>query len=113
MTPPDDVNGPPHRLDDAAVVLHLLVEVPPGGEGALRAFCERAFPVYESVGGCRMVLYQDAHDPVRFDEVGYYRTLEDYRRSEAALTSDPQHAAFIAEWRQLLAAPPVVKLFVL
>ncbi|MBI3565657.1 MAG: hypothetical protein HY079_10715, partial [Elusimicrobia bacterium] len=83
----------PATIDDAAVVLHLFVRAAPGRRGDFLAFCRRAFPVYESVGGLRMALYEDSGDPDAFDEVGYYATMDDYRRSTAALESDPAQAA--------------------
>jgi len=102
----------PATLEDAAVVLHLLIEVAPDRRADFLAFCRRAFPVYESVGGLRMALYEDAADPNKFDEAGYYASMDDYRRSEAALESDPAQAALIREWRALLKGPPQVRVFV-
>lgn len=107
------MNAPaPAALDDAQVVLHLQVTAAPGRREEFLAFCRRAFPVYESIGGLRMALYEDAGDANRFDEAGYYRTMEDYRRSTAALESDPAQAALIKEWRSLLAGPPEVRVFI-
>lgn len=99
----------PAVLEEAAVVLHLHVRVLPGRREEFLAFCRRAFPVYESVGGLRMALYEDERQPGWFDEVGYYRSMDDYRRSEAALESDPAQAALIREWRGLLVSPPDVR----
>lgn len=98
----------PEAIADAAVVLHLRVEVAPDKRAAFLEFCRRAFPVYESVGGTRMALYEDPARPGLFDEVAYYASDEDLRRSEAALESDPVQAALIREWRTLLKAPPQV-----
>lgn len=106
------MNPAPAAIDDAQVVLHLRATVPPERREAFRAFCRRAFPAYESVGGLRMALYEDADGAGRFDEVGYYRTMEDYRRSTAALESDPAQAALIREWRALLDGPPAVEVLV-
>jgi hypothetical protein len=101
----------PQKIEETEVVLHLLIEVAPEDRSLLLDFCRKAFPVYESIGGLRMALYADARDPNRFDEVGYYRSMDDYRRSEAALDADPEHAALIREWRALLKGPPAVSLF--
>lgn len=98
----------PKALSEAGVVLHLEVEVPAERREAFRAFCRRAFPVYESVGGCRMALYEDPAKPGRYFETGYYAAMEDYRRAERALTEDPAQAALIKEWRALLSGPPRV-----
>lgn len=95
-------------IAEAAVVLHLEVEVAPERRAAFREFCRRAFPVYEGVGGCRMALYEDPAKPGRYFETGYYATMADYRRAEAALEGDPVQAALIKEWRGLLSAPPRV-----
>lgn len=99
---------PPEALADAAVVLHLDVEVEPERRAGFLDFCRRAFPVYESVGGCRMALYEDPAKPGRFFETGFYRTMDDYRRAERALSEDPAQAALIKEWRALLKGPPRV-----
>lgn len=100
---------PPERIKDAEVILHLEVGVAPEKRAKFLEFCRLAFPVYESVGGLRMELYEELSMPDRFDEVGYYRTLADYQRSEKALTEDPAQAALIAEWRALLTGPPTVR----
>lgn len=93
---------------DAEVVLHLLIEVEPGKRDAFLSFCRRAFPVYESGGGCRMALYEDLSSAGRFDEVGYYLTQADYERGEKAIQEDPAQVALIKEWRGLLKGPPKV-----
>ena len=95
----------------AAVVLHLRIKTRAKDRARLRAFCRRAFPVYESVGGTRMELYEDLFAPGSFDEVGYYRALRDYRRSERAIRVDPAQRRLIAEWRALLLGPPEVSVF--
>ena len=102
------MNPAPELIAQAEVVLHLNVEVSPENRERFLDFCRRAFPVYESVGGAAMALYEDLAAPGRFDEVGYYRTEEDYRRGEAAIKDDPVQAALIREWRGLLESPPKV-----
>lgn len=99
---------PPVAIADAGVVLHLDVTVEERRREDFLAFCRRAFPVYESVGGCAMALYEDPARPGRFFETGYYRTEADYARAERALEEDPVQAALIKEWRALLSAPPHV-----
>lgn len=100
---------PPESIAEAEVVLHLEIEVAGKDRARFLDFCRRAFPVYESTGGCRMALYEAA--PGRFDEVGYYRTPADYRRGENAIKNDPAQAALIREWRALLKAPPRVAVY--
>ncbi|MBI5199969.1 MAG: hypothetical protein HY925_00150 [Elusimicrobia bacterium] len=104
------MNPPPEAIADADVVLHLRVQVTPQVRDAFLSFCRRAFPVYESVGGCRMALYEDSRAPGRFDEVGYYRTESDYARAEAALKDRPEQAELIREWKTLLSGPPDVSI---
>ncbi|TPW21901.1 MAG: hypothetical protein FD126_215 [Elusimicrobia bacterium] len=99
---------PQDAIRDASVVLHLEVSVAEGRREDFLDFCRRAFPVYESVGGCRMALYEDPAKPGRFFETGYYAAPADYARAERALEEDPVQAALIKEWRGLLAAPPRV-----
>lgn len=101
----------PDRLADAEAVLYLEIDVEDPNRERFLDFCRRAFPVYESVGGTRMALYEHEVRPGRFVEVGYYRSLEDYRRSEAALEQDPRQAALLKEWRGLLKEAPRVALF--
>lgn len=96
------------QTEDAEVVITLEIQVAPADAEPLRAFCREAFPVYESVGGLKMVLYEDPKTPGRFQEVCYYRTAADCARSEAALESDPRQADCIRRWKALLAAPPKV-----
>lgn len=93
-------------IDEARVVLRLRVKVSPAKRAAFLAFCARAFPVYESVGGLQMALYEEKEG--RFDEVAYYATPADHARSERALEEDPAQRALIAEWRALLEGPPEV-----
>ena len=105
------MSAPLSSIDDAQAVLTLEIEVPAEYRERFFDFCRRAFPVYESVGGCRMALYEDASRPGRFNEVGYYRTMDDYKRGEDALTGDPAQARLIAEWRSLLGGPPKVSVY--
>ena len=101
------------KITDAKVVLHLRIEVAPSKRAQFLAFCRKAFPVYESVGGCRMALYEDQMRPGHFDEVGYYETNADFRRGETAIRKDPVQAALIQEWRALLKSPPQVSVHTL
>ena len=108
-TPP--VTRPaPEKSSDAEVLLRLEVQVPPEKREDFLAFCRRAFPVYESIGGCRMALYEDRDRPGCFDELGWYATAEDLDRAETALREDPVQAALIRQWRGLLSAPPKVSI---
>ena len=105
------MSAPELNIAGVEVVLNLEIEVAPENRARLFDFCRRAFPVYESVGGNRMALYEDAARPGRFNETGYYRTMEDYKRGEDALKNDPAQVRLIAEWRSLLNSPPKVTVY--
>ena len=105
------MSAPELSIADAEVVLHLEIEVPPENRARFFDFCRRAFPVYEGVGGNRMVLYEDAARPGRFNEVGYYRTMTDYKRGEEAIKNDPAQIRLIEEWRSLLSGPAKVSIY--
>jgi hypothetical protein len=105
------MNAPKSIMDGSEVVLHLEIEVPPENRERFFDFCRRAFPVYEGAGGTKMVLYEDAAHPGRFDEVGYYRTMADYERGENAIKTDPAQVRLIEEWRALLRSAPKVTVY--
>jgi hypothetical protein len=105
------MGAPELSLDEAQVVLNLEIEVPLENRERFFDFCRRAFPVYESVGGCRMILYEDVSRPGRFNETGCYRTMDDYKRGENAIKNDPAQARLIAEWRALLNGAPKVTIY--
>ena len=89
--------NPFNRIEEATVVLHLEIEIAEENRSKFFDFCRRAFPIYESVGGCKMALYENKSNPGRFDEVGYYKTLENYQRGEYAIKNDPLQSALIKE----------------
>ncbi len=93
---------------EAAVVVRLELLVAPENRARFLEFCRRAFPLYESVGGTTMLLYEREGEPGRFDELACYASEEDRARSERALEQDPAQRRLIEEWRGLLAAPPRV-----
>ena len=103
--------APPVIIKDAEIVLHLEIDVPQKNRQRFLEFCGRAFPVYESIGNAKMTLYEDTVKPGRFNEVGYYRTLEDYKRGEHAIRNDPAQARLIEEWRTLLNGQPKVTVY--
>ena len=93
---------------DAELLLMLEVEVRPGAEPDLLAFLAEAFPFYDAQGG-RMVLYREEAHPGRFLEIGLYATQEEYDRVDALVREDPTTRQVLARWRDLLAAPPKVR----
>ncbi len=96
------------KIEEAEAILHLEVEVAQENRARFLDFCRKAFPVYESVGGTKMVLYEDKQKTGHFNEVAYYRTTADFQRSEDAIKNDPVQSALIKEWRSLLKNPPKV-----
>lgn len=103
----------PETIEEAEVVLHLEVDVVGENHAAFIDFCRRAFPIYESLGGNRMVLYEDKKNSNRFNEIAYYRTEADFQRGEYAVVHDPVQSALIKEWRSLLKGPPKVTTWLL
>lgn len=102
------MNTKPTAIGEAAVVLLLEIEVGEARRQTLRDFCEHAFPIYESLGGCHMQLYEDRAKRGRFVEIGYYRSEADYERAERAIKEDPVQSGLIEEWRGLLTEAPKV-----
>ncbi|MBI4055135.1 MAG: hypothetical protein HY402_03265 [Elusimicrobia bacterium] len=98
-------------LDDVEVVLYLEVEVEELNRKKFLEFCKKAFPIYESSGGTKMMLYEDINKPGHFNEVGYYKSLKDYKRSEKAIQSDPAQSKLIQEWKSILKGPPKVSIY--
>lgn len=101
----------PSVIEEAGTVLHLEIKIPERNRAKFLEFCRRAFPVYESVGGTKMVLYEDPSRPGCFNEVAYYRTSGDYERSSGAVENDPVQAGLIKEWRSLMDEPPRVTVY--
>lgn len=99
------------KLDHAAVVLRLGLRVAKERHADLQAYVTEAFPIFEAPGGTRGMLYQDAADPERFDEVFYYETEAAYQEGERGIREDPVQLALLARWRALLAEPPTVSVW--
>lgn len=97
------------NIEAAAVVLHLHIRVKEAQRPALLDYVREAFPVFEAPGGCKGVLYQDASDPERYDEVFYYASEESYQAGERAIQEDPEQVRLLTRWRALLEGPPVVQ----
>lgn len=97
-------------IKNTEVVLYLGITVKPENRQKFLDFCKRAFPIYESLGNNKMVLYENIKNLNQFEEVGYYLTLDDYKRAEQAIETDPIQSNLIKEWRLLLADPPSVKI---
>jgi hypothetical protein len=96
------------NIQDAAVVLHLRIELLPGMEAAFRDYVQEAFPVFEAAGGCRGAVYVRPGE-LRFDEVFHYATEADFEAGERAIHDDPAQVALLARWRAMLAGPPEVE----
>ncbi|MCL5774121.1 MAG: hypothetical protein M1536_07060 [Firmicutes bacterium] len=106
------MNNNEMKIEEAGVVLHLEIEVSEENRSKFFNFCKKAFPVYESTGGNKMMLYEVESKSGHFNEVGYYRSLEDYKRSEYAIEHDPVQVSLIKEWLTLLEKPPEVTIYI-
>ena len=91
--------------------LHLRFRVKPGMRGAYLAFLAEGKPFYESPGGIRVRLQQDAHDADRFIEVVEYRDEAVYQQDQARVENDSVMKSYLDRWRLLLAEPPVVEVY--
>jgi quinol monooxygenase YgiN len=96
---------------ETALELHLRITVSPGGRDAFIAFLREAIPFYESPGGIRVALLEDAADDHRFIEVVRYESQAAHDRDRERVRSDPDMRRFLDRWRALLAAPPQVETY--
>ena len=87
------------------VLLHLRFRVQAGRREDFLAFLREAIPFYESPGGIRIGLLQDAADPDRFIEVVEYADEETYQRDQARVESDTEMGGYLSRWRELLVLP--------
>jgi quinol monooxygenase YgiN len=94
-----------------AMELHLRITVAPGGRERFFAFLREAIPFYESPGGIRIRLLEDADDDHHFIEVVEYETVEAYQRDQHRVAHDPEQQRFLQRWRALLAAPPQIETY--
>lgn len=96
---------------EPTVSLHLRIRVVPGRRNSLLKFLNAAKPFYESPGGIHVRLLADESDPDRFVEIVEYADEQTYRLDDQRVKRDPDMAAYIAQWHELLAEPPVVEVF--
>lgn len=93
------------------VDLHLRICIRPGERAAFFAFLREAIPFYESPGGIEIRLLEDLHDDHRFIELVLYADEATYERDQQRVARDPEMHRFLARWRELLAADPVVEVY--
>jgi quinol monooxygenase YgiN len=96
----------PGRID-----LHLRVRVKPGRRAEFLAFLREAVPFYEAPGGIEVRLLEDLADDHRFIERVLYRDRETYDRDQRRVEADPEMAALLRRWRDLLAEAPTVEVY--
>ena len=92
--------------------LHLRIRVEPRRRADFLAFLKRAIPVYERPGGIRIELLQDMNEPERMIEVVHYADRATFDTDQVRVETDPENIALLAEWRTLLAEPPIVEFYV-
>ena len=93
------------------VELHLRLRVEPSQQDALKEFLCRAGPYYEQPGGIEVVLLRLAGEVDRFIEVVRYVDERTFEADQARVENDPRMKELLAEWRTLLAEPPVIEVY--
>ncbi|MGA2805272.1 MAG: hypothetical protein ABSF89_12925 [Acidimicrobiales bacterium] len=104
----DSSVGDPWR---ATVCLHLRIRVATERQSEFRSFLREAIPFYEAPGGIRVRLLSKDTEPERFIEQIEYVDERTYQEDDERTRSDPTMAQFLAQWRSLLAEPPVVEIY--
>lgn len=77
----------------------------------LLEFLCQAIPVYESPGGIRVSLLQEASHAERFIERIEYRTEADFAADQHRVEHDPRSRELVERWRTILLEPPVVEVY--
>jgi quinol monooxygenase YgiN len=98
-------------MESGPIHLHLRLRVKRGEREAFLAFLREAAPFYESPGGIRIGLLQDAADDHRFIEVVEYQDRAAYERDQKRIEEDPQMRSYLARWRTLLEETPQVEVY--
>jgi quinol monooxygenase YgiN len=93
------------------IQLHLRIRVESSRRADFLAFLKRAIPVYERPGGIRIELVQDMNAPDRLIEVVHYADRATFDADQVRVETDPENIALLAEWRTLLAEPPIVEFY--
>lgn len=94
-----------------AVSVHLRIRVGSERSDELRSFLRGAIPFYESPGGIRVRLLVDSEAPDRFIEIVDYASEHAYLEDEERVRSDATMSRYLAQWRTLLAEPPIVEVY--
>lgn len=89
----------------------MRIRVAAENQDRLRDFLRRATPYYEQPGGITVTLLQRSDDPEHFVEVVRYREERAYELDQARVRDDPVMKGHLAEWRTLLAEPPVIEVY--
>jgi quinol monooxygenase YgiN len=94
------------------VELHLRIRVADGRRAEFMRFLDEARPYYEAPGGIRVRLLEDRADPQRFIELVEYADEATYARDQQRVAADDGMKALLQRWRALLAAPPILEVYV-
>lgn len=94
------------------IELHLRCRVRAGLRDAFFAFLKEATPFYEAPGGIRVRLLEDRADDHRFIELVEYADAATFQRDQERVANDATMKALLARWRELLAEPPEVEVYV-
>jgi quinol monooxygenase YgiN len=93
------------------VVLDLEISVSETRVADLVAFLRRAVPFYEQPGGIRVTLLRDDQRPGRYIERVEYADKSAFELDQCRVADDPHMKALLAEWRELLQEPAVVRVY--
>ena len=75
------------------------------------AFLRRAVPFYEQPGGVRVTLLRDEQRSGRYIERVEYADESVFESDQRRVAEDPHMKTLLAEWRDLLQEPPVVRVY--
>jgi len=98
-------------MDRNRIELHLRCRVQSGRRTEFFAFLKDAIPFYVAPGGIAVHLLEDSCDDHRFIEVVLYDDEAAYTRDQERVKNDPKMRAYLAQWRELLAEPPIVEVY--
>jgi len=83
-------------------IVALSWRVAPERRAEMLAVLREAFPFYESPGGIKMALFEDADRPGTFLEIASYADRAAYDTDQRRVEEDPAMRAMLAKWRALV-----------
>ena len=96
------------------ISLHLRCRVQRDRRADFIQFLRSAVPYYEAPGGIRIRLLERSDSTgadLEFIEVVEYETESAFVADQERVANDPRMRALLAQWRSLLAEPPVVETY--